>query len=159
MLSSIVNLKLDSEDSPGSAWLQVFTAVPLLVFAFKFLLQGTIRNAAFIATACEQGACVAAAACMLNARLRCRGPRGMPPCFPLSADISWAHLLILPSVSGVASYALALLGRLPYPLPARHHCFVPPALQVLLMPSIHCFKLLVALIYAAVAWTCGVLLW
>lgn len=29
--SAIINLRLDADDAPGNAWLQVFTAVPLLV--------------------------------------------------------------------------------------------------------------------------------
>ena len=34
-----------------------------------------------------------------------------------------------------------------------------PSQQVLLMPTIRCYKFLVALIYAAILFTCGLLLW
>lgn len=51
VLSAILNLKLDTNDAPGGAWLQAFTAVPIMAFALKFVLQRTISNAMFLATA------------------------------------------------------------------------------------------------------------
>lgn len=59
---------------------------PPCSFAFKFILQRAIRNAAFIATACEAvwHAWPAAACSRMHGRLRCRGSRGMPPRLPTS---------------------------------------------------------------------------
>lgn len=78
VFSAIINLKLDADDAPGGAWLQAgppaarvaprpfphmadpspsppllqcFTAVSILAFALKFVLQGTISNGMFLATA------------------------------------------------------------------------------------------------------------
>lgn len=92
-LSAIANLKLDAEDAPGSAWVSVFTVVPIMALALKYVLQGVISNGMFLAT----------------------------------AYIGWVQLLIMPSV--------------------------------LLMPAIRCFKLLVALMYTAILFTTGLLLW
>ncbi|KAL4422293.1 hypothetical protein ABPG75_008490 [Micractinium tetrahymenae] len=50
-ISAIANLKLDAEDAPGSAWVSVFTAVPVMALALKYVLQQTISNGMFISMA------------------------------------------------------------------------------------------------------------
>ncbi|KAL4425030.1 hypothetical protein ABPG77_001808 [Micractinium sp. CCAP 211/92] len=92
-ISAIANLKLDADDAPGSAWVSVFSVVPIMALALKYVLQQTISNGMFISV----------------------------------AYIGWLQLLVMPSV--------------------------------LLMPTIHCYRLLVLLIGAAVLFTCALLLW
>lgn len=50
-ISAIANLKLDAEDAPGSAWVSVFSVVPIMALALKYVLQQTISNGMFISVA------------------------------------------------------------------------------------------------------------
>lgn len=90
------------------------------------------------------------------------------------AYIGWLQLLVMPSVRGGQPSLCVRRRTLPHfvtcarwsrctapstPTPPHPTAARPPRSQVLLMPTIRCYKLLVLLIATAVFFTCGLLLW